>query len=280
MKWPAPAKLNLFLHVCRRRLDGYHELQTLFQLIDWCDELEIQATSDGLITRVGGLADVPHEQDLVIRAARLLQTASGTSAGATIHLHKNIPVGAGLGGGSSDAATTLLVLNHLWQCDLSITQLAELGLSLGADVPLFIYGNSAFARGVGEQLEAVELGDRHYVLVFMPLHISTAEVFRHPDLQRDCELISKGDVLAGAGQNVCEEVVRNMYPIMARALDDLRRYGAARMTGTGSSIFVEMPDADAAIRTTSQLNSLYNVRAVRGLDRSPVHEMLRNTGLC
>jgi len=279
MKWPAPAKLNLFLHVCRRRPDGYHELQTLFQLVDLCDELEIQATSDGLITRIGGLANVPHNQDLVVRAARLLQSTTGSSAGATIHLHKNIPVGAGLGGGSSDAATTLLVLNHLWHCDLSIPQLADLGLALGADVPLFILGNSAFASGVGEQLEAAELGDRHYVLVFMPLHISTAEVFSDPALQRDCEPISKEDALAGSGKNVCEEVVRNRYPIMARALDDLRVHGAVRMTGTGSSIFLEMPNAEAAISTTLQLNSLYNVRAVRGRDRSPLHEMLRNMGL-
>lgn len=279
MKWPAPAKLNLFLHVCGQRPDGYHELQTLFQLIDFYDELEIEPTSDGMITRSGGLADIPQEQDLVVRAARLLQSVAGVSDGASICLYKNIPVGAGLGGGSSDAATTLLVLNQLWRCNLSNPQLAELGLSLGADVPLFIKGHSAFAGGIGEQLEAVELGDRHYVLVLLPLHVSTAEVFNHPDLQRDCPVVDKATALSGSGSNVCEEVVRSMHPTLSRALDELRAYGDARMTGTGSSIFLEMPDAEAAIRATLRLNSLYNVRAVRGQDKSLVHQMLQKMGL-
>jgi len=279
MKWPAPAKLNRFLHVCGQRPDGYHELQTLFQLIDFCDQLEFEITPDGNISRVEGPEDIPAESDLVIRAARLLQVSTGVSKGALIRLHKNIPVGAGLGGGSSDAATTLLVLNHLWRCHLSIGQLAQLGLSLGADVPLFVHGNSALASGIGEQLQAVELGERHYVLVLMPLHVSTAEVFRHSKLQRDCSVLSIGDALSSTGSNVCERVVRTMYPVMARALDHLAFYGDARMTGTGSCIFLEMPDADAAMKTTIQLNSLYNVRAVRGLDKSPVHELLQKSGL-
>ncbi len=277
MKWPAPAKLNLFLHVCGQRPDGYHELQTLFQLIDFCDQLEFEITVDGIIRRIEGPPGIPAENDLVIRAARLLQASSGVSKGALIKLNKIIPVGAGLGGGSSDAATTLLVLNHLWRCNLSIGQLAELGLSLGADVPLFVRGNSAFASGIGEQLEAVELGERHYVLVLLPLHVSTAEVFRHPQLQRDCAALSIKDAMAGKGHNVCEKVVRSMYAEMAGALDDLAPYSPARMTGTGSCIFLEMPDADTAMKTTIQLDSLYNVRAVRGLDKSPVHELLRKS---
>ncbi len=275
MKWPAPAKLNLFLHVCGQRTDGYHELQTLFQLIDFCDQLEFEITLDGIIRRIEGPEDLPAESDLVIRAARLLQSSTGVSKGARIKLSKEIPVGAGLGGGSSDAATTLLVLNHLWRCDLSTAQLAELGLSLGADVPLFVLGNSAFASGIGERLQAVELGERHYVLVLMPLHVSTAEVFRHPQLKRDCAVMSSNEAKGSTGTNVCEKVVRAMYPAMDRALDNLAFYGDARMTGTGSCIFLEMPDADSAIKTTIQLNSLYNVRAVRGLDKSPVHELLR-----
>lgn len=279
MKWPAPAKLNLFLHVCGQRPDGYHELQTLFQLIDFCDHLEFEITPDGNICRVEGPVEIPAESDLVIRAARLLQSSSGVPEGALIRLHKNIPVGAGLGGGSSDAATTLLVLNHLWHCNLSIAQLAQLGLSLGADVPLFVYGNSAFAGGIGEKLQATKLGERHYVLVLMPLHVSTAEVFRHPELKRDCAVMSIRDALGGTGKNVCERVVRSMYPLMARALDDLASFGDARMTGTGSCIFLEMPDAEAAMKTTIQLNSLYNVRAVRGLDKSPVHELLQKSGM-
>lgn len=274
VKWPAPAKLNLFLHVCGQRPDGYHELQTLFQLIDFCDQLEFEVTDDGTISRIEGPPDIPEETDLVVRAARLLQAKSGVSKGALIKLDKIIPVGAGLGGGSSDAATTLLVLNLLWHCNLSIKQLAELGLSLGADVPLFVLGNSAFATGIGEQLEALELGDRHYVLVLMPLHVSTAEVFRHPQLQRDCAFLKMEDAMAAA-HNVCEKVVRSMHAEMACALDELASYGPARMTGTGSCIFLEMPDEDTAMKTTIQLNSLYNVRAVRGLDKSPVHELLR-----
>lgn len=279
MKWSAPAKLNLFLHVCGRRPDGYHELQTLFQLIDFCDELEFEISHDGIISRVEGPADIPAEKDLVIRAAHLLQTSASVSKGALIKLTKVIPVGAGLGGGSSDAATTLLVLNHLWGCNLSMGKLAALGLSLGADVPLFVHGHSAFASGIGERLEAVELGERHYVLVLMPLHVSTAEVFQHPLLQRDCAALSVKDAMAGKGKNVCEWVVRNMYKVMARALDELASYGPARMTGTGSCIFLEMPDADTAMKTTIQLNSLYNVRAVRGLDKSPVHALLQKSDM-
>ncbi|MDZ4731444.1 MAG: 4-(cytidine 5'-diphospho)-2-C-methyl-D-erythritol kinase [Xanthomonadales bacterium] len=275
VKWPAPAKLNLFLHVTGQRENGYHELQTLFQLIDLCDELEFEPNSDGLICRIGSHDEIPAEQDLVIRAARLLQSLTDLSRGATIRLHKNIPVGGGLGGGSSDAATTLLVLNRLWGCNLSIRQLAQLGMSLGADVPLFIHGHTALASGIGEQLQPLELGEKHYVLVQMPLHISTAKAFKHPALQRNCPLISEQEALAGSGVNVFETVVRRMYSLMAEVLDDLRQYGDARMTGTGSSIFLEVPDLEAAMKTTQRLNSLYNVRAVRGLDISPVHAMLR-----
>lgn len=274
--WPAPAKLNLFLHVCGRRQDGYHELQTLFQLIDFCDELTFEPAIDGQIYRKGGLAGVPAEQDLVVKAGRSLQSAAGISAGATIKLRKRIPVGAGLGGGSSDAATTLLVLNRMWGCDFSLDRLAELGLELGADVPLFVRGHTAFAGGVGEILDPVELGEKHYLLIQMPLHISTAEVFQHPALRRDCPHLSRAEALAGEGFNACEPVVRMMHTQIARAMDYLRQFGTPRMTGTGSSIFLEMSDADAAIKATLQLNSLYNVRAVRGQDLSPVHQMLRH----
>lgn len=275
VKWPAPAKLNLFLHVCGRRQDGYHELQTLFQLIDFCDELTFEPAIDGQIYREGGLAGIPAEQDLVVKAGRQLQSAAGISTGARIKLQKHIPIGAGLGGGSSDAATTLLVLNRMWGCDFSLDQLAELGLGLGADVPLFVRGRTAFAGGVGEILEPVELGDKHYLLIQMPLQISTAEVFQHPVLRRDCPQISRANALAGEGFNAFEPVVRQMHPQMARALDYLQQFGTPRMTGTGSSIFLEMPDPDAAMKATLQLNSLYNVRAVRGQDLSPVHQMLR-----
>lgn len=278
IKWPAPAKLNLFLHITGQRPDGYHELQTLFQLIDLYDEIEIVPNNEGTISRISDHAEIPAELDLTIKAARLLQSTTGQRSGATLRLHKNIPVGAGLGGGSSDAATTLLVLNRLWGCNLSLQQLAELGVTLGADVSLFIHGHTAFASGIGEQLQPVNLGEKYYVLVQMPLHISTTELFNHPALRRNCPLISEQDALAGSGMNVFEAVVREIYPMMANALDHLRQYGDARMTGTGSSIFLEMPNANVAIKTAQRLNSLYNVRAVHGLDRSPVHEMLRTLG--
>jgi 4-diphosphocytidyl-2-C-methyl-D-erythritol kinase len=277
MRWPAPAKLNLFLHICGRRADGYHELQTLFQLIDFCDELEFSPRDDAQVRRSNDLPGIPEADDLVVRAARLLQSVAGSGLGASITLHKNIPAGAGLGGGSSDAATTLLVLNRLWGCGLPVTELAELGLELGADVPLFVHGHTAFGRGVGEKLTPVNLGSRHYLLVLLPVHVSTAEVFRHPQLRRDCPQLGNNDLPLGAGENYCEPVVRSLYPQIASALDDLRSVGPARMTGTGSSIFLEMPDEQAALKASFQLNSLYNVRAVRGQDRSPLHQLLQNT---
>ncbi|HET6566130.1 MAG TPA: 4-(cytidine 5'-diphospho)-2-C-methyl-D-erythritol kinase [Xanthomonadales bacterium] len=275
IKWPAPAKLNLFLHICGRREDGYHELQTLFQLIDLHDELVIEPRNDGLVHRAFGPVDVPAEQDLVVRAGRLLQSVAGIDKGANITLHKQVPTGAGLGGGSSDAATTLLVLNQMWGCNYSLDRLAQLGLELGADVPLFVRGHTAFAVGVGEDLKPVELGERHYLLVMMPMHISTAELFQHAALQRDCPKISQAKALAGEGFNAFEPLVRQLYPGMAQALDQLQQFGTPRMTGTGSSIFLEMADADAATKATIQLKSLYNVRAVRGQDQSPVHQMLQ-----
>lgn len=274
--WPAPAKLNLFLHVTARRQDGYHELQTLFQLIDLCDDLQFEHRPDGVIQCIGGPPGLSSDENLVIKAARLLQAATGVSQGVNIKLNKHIPAGAGLGGGSSDAATTLLVLNRLWNCNLPLSGLARLGLSLGADVPVFVQGQTAFARGIGEYLEPVALGERHYVLVFLPVHVSTAEVFNHPGLDRKAALISHDQALAGSGINAFEPVVSQLYPEIGDALRQVRKLGQARMTGTGSSIFLEMPDAEAAMRATLQLKSLYNVRAVRGEDRSPVHKMLQD----
>jgi 4-diphosphocytidyl-2-C-methyl-D-erythritol kinase len=275
-KWPAPAKLNLFLHVTARRQDGYHDLQTLFQLIDLHDELQFSIRPDGLIHCEGGPADIPAEKNLVVKAARKLKSAAGVSKGVNITLTKNIPAGAGLGGGSSDAATTLLVLNRLWHCNLSLSDLAQLGKSLGADVPVFVRGETAFATGIGEELDPVTLGERHYVLVLLPVHVSTAELFNHPGLDRNGPVISREMALAGKGINAFEPVVSQLYPDIGKALDEASKLGQARMTGTGSSIFIEMPDAEAAMRATLQLNSLYNVRAVRGEDYSPVHKMLQD----
>ncbi len=270
----APAKLNLFLHVTGRRRDGYHDIQTLFQLIDLADKLSFESTRSVEISRSGDNYGVNPTEDLVFRAAKLLQSATGTRQGARIAVQKNIPLGAGLGGGSSDAATTLMALNSLWGTGLSVVELASLALDLGADVPVFIYGRSALATGIGEKLQFVNLGQKHYVLVFNPFHISTSEVFNHPYLPRDSAPILLADALAGSGRNDCEAVVCKLYPQFEQVLAELETWGKPRMTGTGSCIFLPMPDKKAAINTALEIKCRYTVRAVRGLDISPVHEAL------
>jgi 4-diphosphocytidyl-2-C-methyl-D-erythritol kinase len=270
-RWPAPAKLNLFLHVTGRRADGYHELQTLFQILDWGDEVRIRPTRSGRLRRVGAAYDVPEEADLVIRAARLLQSETGASCGAELEVLKHVPIGSGLGGGSSDAATVLLVLNRAWGCGLTLDELAGLGARLGADVPVFVRGRSALGRGIGERLEPLELGERHYVLVFPGFPIATADVFGDPGLRRDAPLLAPQDCLAAIGSNDCEAVVRRRYPEMDRALRALALWGRPAVTGTGSGIFIPMPSQTAAIRSAREIKNLYNSRAVRGVDRSPLH---------
>lgn len=282
--WPAPAKLNLFLHVTSRRPDGLHELQTLFQLLDWGDEVFVCVTEGDEITRTGANYDIPPEQDLAIRAARRLKARTGVRGGAGIEVRKSVPQGAGMGGGSSDAATVLVVLNQLWNCGLTVDELAGLALELGADVPLFVRGHSALATGVGEQLESVALGERHYLVVVPDLAISTADVFADPDLERDTPLIDPGDALAGGGRNDCEAVVRRRYPGMARLIDALGAYGDARMSGTGSAVFVPMASRAMAVEAAEKVktgaarefNCRYNVRAVAGLDRSPLLQALNS----
>jgi 4-diphosphocytidyl-2-C-methyl-D-erythritol kinase len=276
--WPAPAKINLFLHITGRRPDGYHELQTLFQLLDWGDEIRVQVTADPAICRDAADYPVAEEADLVVRAARLLQSESGCRSGAKFRVLKRLPLGAGLGGGSSDAATVLLVLNRLWNCGLTLPELAGLGVRLGADVPVFIHGRSAMASGIGDRLQPVSIGPRHYVLVLPELAISTASIFADPELVRDSAPISVADGLAGLGRNDCEAVVRQRYPQMAGIMASLERWGLPVMTGTGSAIFLPMDSRERAVCAAREIKTLYNVRAVRGLDRSPVHEMLDADG--
>jgi len=274
LSWPAPAKINLFLHVTGRRNDGFHDIQTLFQLLDWGDEVQIRPSRDPDITRVSADYDVVESDDLVIRAARLLQSETGCRLGAEIKVRKRIPLGSGLGGGSSDAATVLLVLNRLWNCDLGLADLAKLGRRLGADIPVFIHGHSAMAEGVGDVLEPVSLGQRHYVLVFPGKSISTAQVFADPDLPRNSNRISLEQALAGAGRNDCEGVVRQRFPAFDRAMNVLGRWGDPLMTGTGSTIFIEMRDRKSAKSAAKAIKTLYNVRAVSGAERSSLHEQL------
>lgn len=272
--WLAPAKLNLFLHVTGRRSNGYHELQTVYQLLDWGDRLAVEPHPDGSIRRSVDLPGIGEEEDLAIRAAKLLQEASGCRAGARIGVQKCIPAGSGLGGGSSDAATVLRVLNELWGCGLTLAELGRLGLALGADVPVFVHGHSAWGEGIGERLQPVGLGERHYVLLFPGLSISTAEIFADPALRRDAPRLAPGGAVPDSAVNDCEPVVLKRYPELLRSMEDLAEFGRPRLTGTGSCIFLPVNDALAAGRVTSLLKSRYNVRAVRGVDRSPLLQQL------
>ena len=271
--WPAPAKLNLFLHVTGRRADGYHDLQTLFQILDWGDELSFEINASGHVGRCGNIAGVPEQDDICVRAAHLLKSRCGVTQGVQITLKKRIPMGAGLGGGSSDAATVLSVLNRLWSCGLSRRQLAELGLELGADVPVFVNGYSAWAEGRGEKLQAVTLGPRHYVLVFPEVSISTAEIFAHPSLKRDSEPVEMSPDRLGPGRNDCTPVVLHLYPELRRLVEELSAWGEPQMSGTGSTFFLSFDTKKNAIEAASELECRYNVRPVSGVDRS---DLLRN----
>jgi 4-diphosphocytidyl-2-C-methyl-D-erythritol kinase len=274
--WPAPAKLNLFLHVTGRRADGYHELQTLFQLIDLCDTVTIAVRADGRIERPAGPAGVPAESDLMVRAAQALKSATSTPLGASLSVHKRIPQGGGLGGGSSDAATVLLALNELWQCGLSITELADLALTLGADVPVFVQGSSAWAEGVGERLTPVGLPERWYMLIYPGVGTSTGEVFQSAELTRNSPLITIRAFFESGGRNDCESVVRTRVPAVAEALEWLGRFAPARLTGTGSCVFAAYARAADAERVAAQVPDRWMSFVARGLNSSPVHERLEH----
>jgi 4-diphosphocytidyl-2-C-methyl-D-erythritol kinase len=278
-QWPAPAKLNLFLHVTGRRPDGYHELQTLFQLIDLSDSVSLNVTDDGRIERPAGPAGVDPDSDLTVRAAKALQAATGCRAGASIRIAKRIPMGGGLGGGSSDAATVLLALNHLWGCGLPVDELARLGLPLGADVPVFVRGSSAWAEGVGEQLVPVELPERWYVVIHPGVAVPTRDVFQSPELTRNTAVITIRAFFGPGGssgsRNDCEPVVRARYPEVADALSWLGNFAPARLTGTGSCIFAAFGRAMDAERVAARAPDRWRAFVARGLNVSPVHALLR-----
>ena len=287
MKWPAPAKLNLMLHITGRRDDGYHELQTVFQFIDFCDELEFELRDDDQVTRHSKDFEISQEEDIIIRAARLLRdrfvrnTASTTSFGVDIRLKKNIPMGAGLGGGSSDAATTLLALNHLWKMDFSVDELAEMGLSLGADVPVFVHGFAAFAEGVGERLVPISPEEHWYLVVVPPVHVSTRDVFSNPELTRDCSAIKICDLLPSEWQNVCTPVVVKNYPLVAQAIDIVDKYSKAQMSGTGASVFASFESESQANEVLQKIRqnpatASWTCFVARGLNRSPLHQVLES----
>ena len=277
--WPAPAKLNLFLHILGRRPDGYHELQTCFQFVDLCDEIRIETRADGLIRRAVEIPGLPAEADLCIRAAKALQSASGASLGADISLTKKIPVGGGLGGGSSDAATCLIALNHLWGLHWPREKLAGIGLKLGADVPVFVHGRVAWAEGVGERLTPLypplAPTEANYLILKPNVFVSTAAVFQDPELTRNSAPITIHGFLASGGRNDCLGVVRRRYPEVAHALDWLSLFGSARLTGTGACVFLACETMDLGQELMRKMPPEFVGFLARGLNDSPVLEAFR-----
>jgi 4-diphosphocytidyl-2-C-methyl-D-erythritol kinase len=273
--WPAPGKLNRFLRILGRRPDGYHRLQTVFQFIDRCDYLSFEPRSDGLICREGEIAGVQPDSDLAVKAAHLLRRIHGEAAlGVTIRIEKCLPLGSGLGGGSSDAATTLVALNHCWGCGLNLEQLAQLGLRLGADVPVFVHGRAAWAEGVGEQLTPIELDEPWFLVLTPACTVSTAAVFNDPHLTRDSQPVRITKFLISDIGNDCEAVVYERYPGVAAAARWLSQYARAQLTGTGACVFAAFPDRQAADRLVAQLPEQLSGFVTRGLNRSPLHERL------
>jgi 4-diphosphocytidyl-2-C-methyl-D-erythritol kinase len=273
--WPAPAKLNLFLHVTGRRPDGYHELQTVFQFLDFGDRLWFEILDRPDIELVGGLPGIPPGEDLIERAARCLRELGGCRRGVRIRLQKRLPPGGGLGGGSSDAATTLVALNHLWGLGLGVDRLAELGTRLGADVPVFVHGTAAWAEGIGEKLTPLPQLDEPWYLVVDPrVSVSTAEIFSDPGLTRHGPRLKIADFLSGAGANHLEPVVVRRYPEVGKALDWLSKHQPARMTGSGGCVFARCTDREQAQRLLRQLPAGWNGFVARGCNRSLLQERL------
>ena len=280
--WPSPAKLNLFLHINGRYPNGYHQLQSVFQLLDFGDELAFEINNSSKITLCTPIAGVEHDDNLIVKAARLLQQHTQTRAttsnspvlGCNIYLKKYLPMGGGIGGGSSNAATTLVVLNKLWQANLTLSELAKLGLQLGADVPIFVEGNTAFAEGVGEKLQPFTVAPATYLVLFPDCHVSTQAVFTHPALPRNTPKISANDYQFSNTHNDCQELVCELYPNVAKSLRWLLEYAPSRMTGTGSCVFAVFDDPDQALQVQNLLPPGSISFIATGLSRSPLHQLL------
>ena len=269
-KWPAPAKLNLMLRITGRRDDGYHLLQTVFQFIDLCDWLTFHPADDGTVRLKQTIPGVPESDDLTVRAARLLQEETGCRLGVVIDVEKNLPMGGGLGGGSSDAATTLVVLNALWNLNLPQHRLLELGLSLGADVPVFVGGHAAWAEGVGESLQSIDLPEKWVVIIKPNCHVQTKEVFCAKNLTRDSKSITMRDFADGDRRNDCLNIVASLYPAVMQAMGDLGEFGVARLTGTGACVFAEFEEYPQALNAYNDLKDKWEAYLSKGLNRSPL----------
>ncbi|WP_228375555.1 MULTISPECIES: 4-(cytidine 5'-diphospho)-2-C-methyl-D-erythritol kinase [Methylomonas] len=273
-KWPAPAKLNLMLRITGRRPDGYHLLQTVFQIIDLCDWITFHPVEDGLVFLHDPIPGVPEQDDLTIRAANLLKQYTGCLLGVCIEVEKNLPMGGGLGGGSSDAATTLVVLNKLWGLKLPLEKLMELGLLLGADVPVFVYGYTAWGEGIGEELKPITIPEQWVVVIKPDCHVNTKQIFLAEQLTRDSKPITMRDFIAGDWRNDCLPVVSNLYKAVGEALDALSQYADARLTGTGACVFAQFNSEESAREAFSALSPNWSVYLARGLNRSPLYEKL------
>jgi len=274
-KWPAPAKLNLMLRITGRKPDGYHLLQTVFQMLDLCDWLTFYPVDDGSVSLKNPIPGVPEQDDLTVRAANLLKKQTGCEQGVCIEIEKNLPMGGGLGGGSSDAATTLVVLNHLWGLGLSKQALMDLGLQLGADVPVFVFGCSAWAEGVGEHLKEVSLPEQWVVIIKPDCHVNTGEIFSAKELTRDSDCIKMSDFLAGDCRNDCADVVYSRYEPVKKAIDALALYGKARLTGTGACVFAQFSDKREAEIACNALKDGWTVFLAKGLNQSLLYGKLK-----
>ncbi|MGJ0489245.1 4-(cytidine 5'-diphospho)-2-C-methyl-D-erythritol kinase [Methylobacter sp.] len=274
-KWPAPAKLNLMLRIIGQREDGYHLLQTVFQFVDLCDWITFHPVNDGRVSLYRTISGVPEAEDLTIKAANLLKTETGCSNGVCIEVEKNLPMGGGLGGGSSDAATTLVVLNELWGLRLTTEKLMKFGLALGADVPIFVCGYSSWAEGVGEKLERIDIPEQWVVIIKPDCHVNTREIFLAKDLTRNSKSIKISDFIAGQHQNDCLDVVRERYQSVKDALVDLSGFSEARLTGTGACVFAQFDSKSAAVDAYKSLKNKWQVYLAKGVNESPLFSKLK-----
>lgn len=274
-KWPAPAKLNLMLRIIGQREDGYHLLQTVFQFVDWCDWLTFHPVDNGEVRLLKTIPGVAEADDLTVRAALLLKAETGCALGVCIEVEKILPMGGGLGGGSSDAATTLLVLNELWGLNLPKEKLLAMGLSLGADVPVFIYGHSSWGEGVGEKLSKIVVPEQWLVIIKPDCHVETKEIFSAKDLTRNSKSIRMPDFIKGEHQNDCLQSVCARYPLVKGALQDLSEFSEARLTGTGACVFAQFDSYEAAGQVYRQLKNKWVAYLAKGVNESPLFAKLK-----
>ena len=272
----SPAKVNLFLHIIGRKSNGYHNLETIFQLLDYGDSISFSARCDSRITLHSNVNDIPRNDNLIIRAAELLRKKAGIKKGCSILLNKIIPMGAGLGGGSSNAATTLVALNSIWNCGLALQELSDLGQTLGADIPVFVNGNTSFAESTGEILSPLELREKWFLVITPICHISTQEIFSQPQLTRNSPPIKIRALPSGRGRNDCQEVVLSEYPEVREVLDWLENFAEALLTGTGSSVFCKFDNQKEALRVLNEVPKKWRGFVARGINSSPVQQQVRD----